>query len=68
MACFRFLHNGYDTEVIYRSDIHMHSGIDITLFLLLWVDIVVCDLYFDSHILFGANYNSYINYSCINLY
>ena len=52
MACFRFLHNGYDTEVIYGSDIHMRSRIDTTLFLLLLVDIVVCDLYFDSHILF----------------
>ena len=52
MACFHFLHNGYDVEVIYGSDIRMHSGIDTTLFLLLLVDIVVCDLYFDSYILF----------------
>ena len=52
MACFHFLHNGYDAEVIYGSDIHMRSGIDTTLFLILLVDIVVCDLYFDSHILF----------------
>ena len=39
-------------EVIYGSDIRIRSGIDTTLFLLLLVDIVVCDLYFDSHILF----------------
>ena len=51
MACFHFLCNGYDTEVIYRSAICIRYGINTTLFLLLLVDIVVCALYFDSHIL-----------------
>ena len=43
MACFHFLHSGYNMEVIYVYDTQ--------LLLLLLVDIVVCDLYFDSHIL-----------------
>ena len=51
MACFRLLCSGCDTEVIYGSDVHIRYGIDTTLFLLLLVDVVVCDLYFDSHIL-----------------
>ena len=44
MACFHFLCNGCGAEVIYGGDIHMHYGIDTSLFLLLLVDIVVCDL------------------------
>ena len=45
MACFRLLRSGYDTEVMFLV-------YDTETLLLLLVDIVVCDLYFDSHILF----------------
>ena len=44
MACFRFLCSGCDTEVMC-----MYVTESILLYFL--VDIVVCDLYFDSHIL-----------------
>ena len=50
MACFHLLHSGYNVEVIILVyDTTLLN--DTTLFLLLLVDIVVCDLYFDSHIL-----------------
>ena len=48
MACFHLLHSGYDTEVI----LCIQYGSSLIIFLLLLIDIVVCDLYFDSHILF----------------
>ena len=50
MACFCLLHSGYNMEVIIL--IRIRYRYDTTLFLLLLVDIVACDLYFDSHILF----------------
>ena len=49
MACFRLSRVGYDTEVICVYGIGY--GTDTTLFLLLLSANVVCDLYFDSHIL-----------------
>ena len=49
MACFRLMHSGYNTEVMIL--IQIQYGYDTTLFLLLLVDIVACDLYFVSHIL-----------------
>ena len=49
MACFCLLHSGYDMEVMIL--IRIQYGYDTTLFLLLLVDIVACDLYFVSHIL-----------------
>ena len=49
MACFCLLHSGYDMEVMIL--IRIRYRYDTTLFLLLLVDIVVCDLYFVSHIL-----------------
>ena len=55
MACFHLLHNGYDTEVMLL--IRIRYGYDTTLFLLLLIDIVACDLYF------VLNYYSYITYS-----
>ena len=55
MACFHLLRSGYDTEVMIL--IQIQYGYDTTLFLLLLVDIVACDLYF------VLNYYSYINYS-----
>ena len=48
MACFHLLRCGSD--VAFNAQIRY--GNDTTLFLLLLVDIVACDLYFDSHILF----------------
>ena len=48
MACFRLLHSGYDAEVIILV-YDMEN--DTTLFLLLLVDIVLCYLNFDSHLL-----------------
>ena len=36
---------------IYGSDVRIRYGIDTTLFLLLLLNVMVCDLYFDSHIL-----------------
>ena len=47
MACFRLLRVGYDTEVlcIYGTE----TGLIV--FLLVLLNIMECDLYFDSHIL-----------------
>ena len=50
MACFRLLCSGCDTEVIYGSDVRIRYGINITLFLLLLLKVMVCDLYFAGHI------------------
>ena len=36
---------------IYGSDVHICYGIDTTLFLLLLLNVMVYELYFDSHIL-----------------
>ena len=49
MACFCLLRSEYDTEVMIL--IRIRCRYDTTLFLLLLVDIVACDLYFDCHIL-----------------
>ena len=51
MAYFGFLRSEYDTEVIYVYVYGIGYGTDTTLFLLLLGANVVCDLYFDGHIL-----------------
>ena len=51
MTCFRLLCSGCNTEVIYGSDVHICYGIDTTLFLLLLLNVMVCDVYFAGHIL-----------------
>ena len=53
MACFRLSYSGYNMEVM----ILIRYGYDTTVFLLLLIDIVACDLYF------VLNYYSYITYS-----
>ena len=48
MACFHLMRNGYDAEVMIPIYV---TGTDLILSLPLLVNIVLCDLYLDSHIL-----------------
>ena len=63
MAYFHLLHSGYDTEVMI-----LVYDMEMLLLYLLLVDIVACDLYFDSHILLSLIITLIliIHINCIN--
>ena len=64
MAYFHLLHSGYDTEVMIL--IRIRYGYDTTLFLLLLIDIVACDLYFVYTLYLIITLILLIHINCIN--